>query len=488
MIRVFGARQVLISIVSALLIVGFLATSLGSYFVSRQSLRDAVVQTELPLTSDNIYSEIQKDLIQPILISSVMSADTFLRDWVLAGEREPEKIAHYLREIRTRYNAFASFFVSERTRNYYHADGILKRVHEAEPRDEWYFRVRKMTSPYEINVDPDLANQDAMTIFINFRVFDYEGRFIGATGIGLTVNAVRTLITDYQRRYGRTVYFVDGTGRIVLVGEGDSVPEHHISARGNLGALMPEWSKDQTRSLEYDYENRPRLLNVRFIPELDWFLLVEKDAEGDYTGIRQALYWNLLVCTLITALVLLATWLAINRYQKRLETMATTDQLTGLASRHAYEVLMDQALRDSRRSGQPLALVILDIDNFKSVNDRFGHVAGDRVLCGVGNAMRACLRSSDIICRWGGDEFIVALRNCDLHNAERLAETMRQTIAGAAFPYEGTPITVTVSLGVAVLQGEESAQDLVIRADAAMYRAKQEGRNRVRTDVRPEAA
>jgi diguanylate cyclase len=65
---------------------------------------------------------------------------------------------------------------------------------------------------------------------------------------------------------------------------------------------------------------------------------------------------------------------------------------------------------------------------------------------------------------------------------------MRQTIAGAAFPYEGTPITVTVSLGVAVLQGEESAQDLVIRADAAMYRAKQEGRNRVRTDVRPEAA
>lgn len=483
MIREFGARQILISIVSGLLIIGFLATSLGSYFVSRQSLRNAVVQTELPLTSDNIYSEIQKDLIQPILISSVMAADTFLRDWVLGGEREPEKIAHYLREIKARYNAFSSFFVSDRTLNYYHADGVLKRVHQAEPRDEWYFRVRNMTTPYEINVDPDLANQDAMTIFINYRVFDYNGRFIGATGIGLTVNAVRTLITDYQRRFGRTVYFVDKSGRIVLVGEGDNVPENHISARGNLGMLTAEWSMDQTRSLEYEYNGGVQLLNVRFIPELNWFLLVEKEADSELAEIRRALYWNLFVCVLITGLVLLATWLAINRYQKRLETMATTDQLTGLASRHAYEILMEQALRDSRRSGQPLALVILDIDGFKAVNDRFGHVAGDRVLCGVGNAMRASLRSSDIICRWGGDEFLVALRNCDLSNAERLAEAMRQTVAGADFTFNGVSIPVTVSLGVAVLRPDESGEDLVVRADAAMYSAKQEGRNCVRSDA-----
>lgn len=483
MIRILGDRQILISIVSGLLIVGFLATSLGSYFVSRQSLRDAVVQTELPLTSDNIYSEIQKDLVRPILISSVMAADTFLRDWVLAGERDPERISNYLREIKTRYNAFTSFFVSDQTRIYYHADGILKHVDEAEPRDEWYFRVRGMKPAYEINVDPDLANQDAMTIFINYRVFDYNNRFIGATGIGLTVNAVRTLITDYQRRFGRVVYFVDKSGRIVLVGEGGSVPENHISARGNLGSLVAEWSTDHTRSLEYTYNGSTQLLNVRFIPELEWFLLVEKEADGDLAGIRRALYWNLLVCALVTGLVLLATWLAINRYQRRLETMATTDQLTGLASRHAYEILIDQALRDSRRSGQPLALVLLDVDGFKMVNDQFGHVAGDRVLCGIGNAMRASLRSSDIICRWGGDEFLVALRNCDLANAERLAETMRQTVAGAAFTYEGTSIPVTVSLGVAVLRPDESAQDLVIRADATMYQAKRDGRNCVRSDT-----
>lgn len=488
MIRVLGDKRILIAVVSGLLITGFLATSLASYFVSRQSLRDAVVQTELPLTSDNIYSEIQKDLIQPILISSVMASDTFLRDWVLAGESEPGRVIQYLREIKNRYGAFTSFFVSEKTRIYYHADSVLKTVHEAEPRDEWYFRVRDMKAPYEINVDPDLANQDAMTIFINYRIFDYQDRFIGATGIGLTVNAVRTLITEYQERFGRIVYFADRQGRIVLIGDGNSVPEQNVQTRGNLGTLMAEWSPLRTRSLEYEYQGRTQLLNVRFIPELDWYLLVEKDADGDLARIRSALYLNLLVCALITGLVLFATRLTINRYQKRLEAMATTDQLTGLASRHAYEILVDQALRDAQRLGQPLALVMLDIDRFKTINDTMGHVAGDRILCGVANAMRASLRSSDIVCRWGGEEFLVALRNCDLGNAERIAETIRQTVAGAAFAFEGQTVPVTVSLGVAVLKGGETTENLVARADAALYQAKHAGRDCVRTDALPAPA
>lgn len=474
-------KRLLVLLVSGLLIGGFLVTSLASYFVSRQALRDAVVRTELPLTSDNIYSEIQKDLIQPILISSVMASDTFMRNWVLAGEAEPERMTQYLREIKRRYNAFTSFFVSEKTRIYYHADSILKTVHQTEPRDEWYFRVRGMAPAYEINVDPDLANQDAMTIFINYRVFDYEGNFIGATGIGLTVNAVRVLINDYQQRFGRTVYFTDATGKIVLVGEGDSVPEHDIRERGDLGRLMPDWSREETRSFEYDYRGQKRLLNVRFIPELNWFLLVEKNADGDLSGIRNALYLNILICIVITGLVLLATWLTISRFQRRLEAMATTDRLTGLASRHAYDILMDQAIRDAKRFAQPLSVIMLDIDCFKTINDGFGHVAGDRVLCGVANAMRASLRSSDILCRWGGEEFLVALRNCDLPNAERIAETIRQTIANADFAFEGRKIPTTVSIGIAKWEPDDIIEALVARADAALYLAKQSGRNCVRT-------
>jgi len=165
---IFNRRQ-LFALLGALLSAGFFAVSLIGYFVSREAIRNAIIAQDLPLTSSNIYSEIQKDLVRPILISSTMAHDTFVRDWVLGGERDVAAMARYLKEVKERHGAFSSFFVSDKTSRYYTGDGILKRVSSFEPRDAWYYRVRGMAEDYEINVDPDLANQDLLTIFINAR-------------------------------------------------------------------------------------------------------------------------------------------------------------------------------------------------------------------------------------------------------------------------------------------------------------------------------
>ena len=121
-------KKKLIIALSVILIIGFLTTSLVSYFVSRASLRSQIDEMALPLTSDNIYSEIQRDLIKPVLISSFMAHDTFLIDWILGGEKNVAQITQYLKEIKTQYNTFTSFFVSEKTKIYYQAEGILKKV------------------------------------------------------------------------------------------------------------------------------------------------------------------------------------------------------------------------------------------------------------------------------------------------------------------------------------------------------------------------
>jgi diguanylate cyclase (GGDEF)-like protein len=479
-------KRILVLAVSALLLAGFLATSVASYWVSRQSLRSAISETELPLTSDNIYSEIQNDLIRPVLISSVMASDTFVRNWILQGERDPTQITQYLREIKQRYNAFTTFFVSDRSLVYYHADGVLKKVSKDEPRDVWYFRVRDMKSDYEINVDPDMANSDALTIFINYRVRDYDGNFIGATGVGLTVNAVRTKIDDYEERFKRTVYFVDQSGKLVMVGQGGDVPEADITARGDLASVMPLVSKTETKSFQYNYKGEARLLNVRYIDELHWYLFVEKSDEAALQGITRTLYWNLLISLGITLLVLFGSRQVINRFQGRLEEMATTDQLTGLATRHAYELLMQQALREAHRHSHPLSVLMVDIDRFKLINDGFGHIAGDRVLRGVADAMRAALRSSDIVCRWGGDEFMVVLHNCDIMNGARIAETIRTVVEQAEFKTSGgTMMSASVSVGVASLAPGEVLDHLLTRADDALYQAKEEGRNCVRVAETP---
>ncbi|MBT6883732.1 MAG: hypothetical protein HOA30_06700, partial [Rhodospirillaceae bacterium] len=141
------------AIIALILVAGFVTTSLLSYQVSKANLRDALIGNELPLTSDNIYSEIQRDLLRPVFVSSMMADDTFVRDLLLDGEQNPDKMTRYLDEIRKKYGMFTSFLVSEKTRNYYHYKGITQVIDENDPADAWYFRVRDMQATHELNVD-----------------------------------------------------------------------------------------------------------------------------------------------------------------------------------------------------------------------------------------------------------------------------------------------------------------------------------------------
>lgn len=266
----------LLLVISILLVTGFLITSLASYFVSRESLRSQISLNELPLTSDNIYSEIQRDLLRPVFISSVMATDTFLRDWVIGGEVGEQRITKYLKEIQNKYNMFSCFFVSENSRTYYHSDGILKKVSPDEKRDVWYFRVKEMKDEYEINVDPDLANKDTMTIFINYRVLDYSNNYIGATGVGLAVSAVKNLIEFYQQKYNRTIYFIDKNGQVKLAGSNFYETINNISQFKYFSLFKDNFDLKEHPSFTYRNGGQVIHANIRYIDEFKWYLVVEQ--------------------------------------------------------------------------------------------------------------------------------------------------------------------------------------------------------------------
>ncbi len=331
----------LVVFLSLILGTGFLVTSLVSYFVSRSSLRAQIDATALPLTSDNIYSEIQRDLLRPVFISSLMANDTFLRDWVLAGEQDADKMTRYLREIQSKYGTFTSFFVSEATRIYYHSDGILKKVKPEEERDRWYFRVRQMDLDYEINVDPDLANRDELTIFINHKVQDYQGRYIGATGVGLTIKAVVALMQEYNRKYGVNVYFVNSAGRIVLQSGQSDGGARNIRDLPGISVVADAVLAGKTHVFKYRREGQLAHLHSRHVPELGWLLLVEQAEGPALGGITRALVVNLLFCAIITSLVVTLTGLAIGTYQR-----VTRQQQDELLQKHAK---LEAALAEVRK-------------------------------------------------------------------------------------------------------------------------------------------
>jgi diguanylate cyclase (GGDEF)-like protein len=485
--RSVSDKAKLITALWLLLSAGFLATTLVSYFVSRDSIRESIVASELPLTSDNVYSEIQKDLVRPILISSMMSRDTFLRDWVVGGERDVGQMTRYLKEVMVHYGAMTSFFVSDKTRSYYQAGGALKTVSTEDARDAWYFRVRSMSEPYEINVDPDLANRNKLTIFINYQVFDYDQRLIGATGVGLAVDSVARMISDYQQRYDRNIYLVDATGHIVLSGKADASKKGTTRANIREIAGMRDHAdailKAANGTFEYQDDGHQYFLNARYIPELKWHLLVVKQEDKALNGIQKTLYLNLLLCGAITFTVLLVVHLTINRYQRRLEQMATTDNLTGLANRHALELLLEQGTREASRQKTPMSAILIDIDRFKELNDSRGHLAGDRVLQALAATLKENIRNADIACRWGGEEFLIILTNTDLPASASVANTLRARIEQQKHAIDGSSISVTISAGVVAYRAGESQESFISRADALLYQAKHEGRNRVCSDT-----
>jgi diguanylate cyclase (GGDEF)-like protein len=165
---------------------------------------------------------------------------------------------------------------------------------------------------------------------------------------------------------------------------------------------------------------------------------------------------------------------------RRVASQATTDSLTGLANRWAFDEELALEWRRAERVGDPLALILADIDDFKAVNDRYGHQVGDQVLRKVGEILSSNVRQVDLAARYGGEEFAVIVPETDLKGAIQLADRLRTALASEEVELpNGNRISVTSSFGVAVKDALPRAEDLVARADEALYEAKGAGKNRV---------
>jgi diguanylate cyclase (GGDEF)-like protein len=462
-----------IVLLAILLITGFLFTSFFSYFTAHQSISTEVAKTTLPLSSDNIYSEIQRDLLRPIFISSMMAKDTFVRDWVLRGEINEEAIIKYLKEIQTQYSTVTSFFVSDKTRKYYHSTGVLETVDPDDKQDVWYFRVQKMEQDYEVNVDTDTANPSALTVFINHRVYDYSGNYIGAIGVGLALNTVKKLIEHYNTRYGREVYFFNKIGEPMLRGRTsellDYIDDTSVFSKKILSSL--------DSSIVYEKEGKDIFINSRYVPEFGWYLVVAQVGNEAEKRLQNILLLNLGVSFIISLIIIVLVHFIIASYQRKLEKMATTDKLTGSANRHMFEVLFNHAQAQSKRANSTLSAILFDLDYFKKINDTYGHPAGDAVLKTLIETIQTTIRESDLIFRWGGEEFLIILPETDLSTAYEVAEKIRETTANLVINYEGQSISISISIGVACMSEQGSSHTLIEHADNALYRAKKKGRN-----------
>ena len=478
--RLFAANYRLLGWITLILVGGFITTSAAGFMASREAIEHSISEQALPLTGDIIYSGLQKDILYPVFISSMMGQDPRVQNWLKRSDNHEEAITAYLNDIKGKYGTVASFMASDDSRKLYQTYDPPDRLVEGRAMDNWYFRIRAMHgAKYETNVDIDTQYTGKPNLFINQRVVDQNGAFLGVVGVSITLDTMNQVLARYQTRFGRNIYFVNAEGKVVLSGETLKGDELTLTSRSGIKDIAPAILNRSTvpTSLAYRSGKSDVLVNSRYLPEVNWYLVVEQNVSGNIRPLTRIFALNFGISFVVMLLVLVVTLFTVNRYQRRLHVMATTDALTGLLNRQALAVVFRQSTLVSKRSGRPLSAILFDIDHFKSVNDTFGHIAGDSVIRQVAELTMDVVRESDAVTRWGGEEYLVLLNDCDLQRAIAIAEKLRQRIAEHDFGLDSSPFPITVSLGVAQYHGNESENSFFTRADDALYGAKHGGRN-----------
>lgn len=453
----------------------------GSIINYMKNVRDTQAQlqnTSLPLSVDNIYTEIQQRMIEPLLVSSLMSNDTFLRDWIMEGEIDMNGIMRYLTEIQQKYDIFTTFLVSDVTKNYYHPRGLIDVINKENSADAWYFRFKEQSEPYEINLDYNANLGDFLVMFINYKVMNYKQEMIGATGVGVRLVNIEEMLNSFKTKYKYDVYFVDHKGELTLFSKG-------LNKRGNieniegLNKIKEAIFTDKQTQFEYKDKDGEYLLNTKYIEKLKLHLFVEINKKEYLDELKKTFYGNLFASLFVTALVTFIILYTINIYQRQLVQLASEDALTGLANRRKFNEHFEKLYKNYKKGVNRLTLLLIDIDDFKEVNDTFGHLIGDDSLIRVAEILRVELRASDMIARWGGEEFALLLVDVPSEKAMEIAQKICHAIKEDKVLNTLLQRPLTVSIGLGELNSFESQDGLVHKVDTALYEAKKAGKDQV---------
>lgn len=482
-IMVSYQKKNLVFSLSLILAIGFLSISFVSYYIGLNEIRNKITQNDLPLSVDNIYFDIRDELQKPIYISSFMANDYFLKRWAINGEKDTSEVIAYLKDIKEKYNALSTYFISAKTLNYYHPSGKKVVLSEDNPKDSWFFFVRDHVSEYQVNIDNDYLNSGLLTIFINYRVIDSKGVFLGIAGIGIEVDVAKSFVDRSGARFKHDIYFLDREGNLILKSNNALSQFENLYEFKPLSSQADNVLSGKRNIYEYDSSDGTRYVMTRYIKDFNWVVMVEKNDKESREEILNSLISNIVICVVVFFIVIFLTNVTLRNYQSELETAALKDRLTGLYNRHALEIIFEDLFKRLDRTPSPTCTLLLDIDYFKKFNDEFGHLLGDEILKKVALIIKKKLRASDVVCRWGGEEFLVILEQVDLSNAKIMADNIRKSIEAHAIQVDGLEYTVTVSVGVAQIEAGDTQDTIIARTDKALYLSKDRGRNCVMTDI-----
>lgn len=467
-----NSKYKIILLVVPLLLLLSMGISFANYRVAMNSTELQLKKQSLPLSIDNIYTEIQKQIIEPYLVSSMMANDTFVLDWLQKDEHNTAAIEKYLESIKNKYGMLVSFLVSEKTHNYYTQDGYIETVVPTKETNKWYFAFKRSQKSSEINIDFNDKLANDLVMFINFKMFDEQFHYLGATGVGIEISYVQEMLKRFKVKYHLNVGFLDAKGNSIF-------QQAHMKKFTIPKRYYEQIFSKEPQSFEYQQDGSYFIVNTKYIRELDIYLIVKAKVDDFTQEAKHILYLSLTLSMALSLIIALILVRLIHNYNKKIEHLAEFDELTNLPNRKHFHRTFKYAFNLAQREHKPLALMFIDIDNFKNINDTLGHDVGDTVLQKFAKILETNIRKTDLIARWGGEEFVIAFVGADLNSAKELAEKIRIKVKNSSLFLHLLNEPLTISAGVIEVLENETFEAALTRADKAMYTSKTNGKNRV---------
>lgn len=311
--------------VCAVIILGFVITSIISYS-SNQGIFRKDVENVSNLTSEGIYYQIESIFTRPVNVSLTMANDSLLKDFLLEEQRHLDETSFiqsmraYLDAYRVKYAFDSVFLVSARTGRYYHFNGLDRVLAPGNPENDWYFAFLKSDEECSLNIDNDEATDNAITIFINCRIKGTDGTTLGVVGVGFRVDYLQALLKGYENQVGVRATLVSRDGTVEVSTDRTGYQAVNLFDTCSFSALKDRILENTDRTLTFWHRSRQgeNYIVTRYLPSLDWHLIVEKDTSALSRQLRIQFYGGVLVVVIIVACVLLTITSVIRKYNAQI--------------------------------------------------------------------------------------------------------------------------------------------------------------------------
>ena len=418
-----------------------------------------------------VYELVRDELLRPLYIAETFASSI---DFTANMDSPDFDEAVLLRRLQDMEQDLGlTFFVaSERTRKQYFSNGTTLDLIEGEV--SWYFEAKARDKEFMA----DLGQVGNVHLYFDVKIYSRDREFLGYVGVGKPIQQFVDTFDRYKAQYGYDFLFVNDRNEIILT----SLPELVVTDAHIPKLESLEWfdhgdSAQGSHDSEIIQVNDEDFLISEFgIEELGWRLLLLVPLEARQAQTTRSFVISALTAVVSVLLSAMTIFFLMLLYKQNLEKKTEVDVLTGLPNRNFIQRRYNQLQRD----GGTLCAIIVDLDRFKTINDTYGHDAGDRVLKAAANVFKEVLRDRDIIGRWGGEEFVMLLPDTSVDAGMAIAERARRRLESLTIELREADVSITASFGVAFGPArDEPLADLLARVDKVLYEAKEMGRNQV---------